>query len=317
MKELRLRLDLSISIVNWNTKDLLRDCLKSIYENTHGIDYEIFVADNASTDGSSEMVEREFPQVKLIKNKENVGFAKANNQIIKESRANFVLLLNPDTVILDNAIGKMVRFMWSHSEVGAVGPKLLNPDGTIQFVCGRSFPTLSAVFFEKSLLSTLFPHNRITGKYYMGYWNHDDTREVDLLSGACMMVRRQTINEVGLMDEQFFMYGEDVDWCYRIKQAGWKIYLLADAQVTHLGGQSVEVLDDRGRVASYQSMQKYFRKYYPKVPLLTLKLLSIIEMILRTLGNAGVALLKREQRHISFRKIKSYLAVLKWHLHHY
>lgn len=274
-------LDLSISIVNWNTKDLLRGCLKSIYENTHKIDFEIFVVDNASSDGSAEMVEEEFPQVKLIKNNKNLGFAKANNKALKETTGKYILLLNPDTVILGGALDIMVEFMEEHKDIGALGPKLINRDGTLQPSC-RSFPTLATAFFENTFLDRLFPRNRIIGRYKMGYWDHDNIREVDQPIGACLMVKQEAINQIGLLDEQFYMYYEEVDLCYRMKKIGWRIYFLPQAQVIHYGGQSSAVANLQILVERQRSMYNFYRKHYQKNLLLNLlKCITMIGALLR------------------------------------
>lgn len=274
--------DLSVIIVNWNTRDLLKKCLKSIIKNISGMSYEIIVVDNNSSDGSCQMVEREFPQVRLIRNKENLGFARANNQAIKRSQGKYILLLNPDTIVLNRALNKMVEFMNAHLQIGALGARLLNPNGTLHPSC-RRFPTLATAFFENTFLDRLFPRNRIIGRYKMGYWDHDDIREVDQPMGACLMVRRKTIDQIGLLDEQFYMYYEEVDWCYRIKKAGWKIYFIPQAQIIHYAGQSVAVADIGGILVEYRrSMYKFYSKHFKnKVILVILKGLIILGAILR------------------------------------
>ena len=203
--------DLSIIIVNANNQRLLKECLQSIDKNTHKISFEIIISDNASTDGSQEMVKDDFPQVKLIENKENLGFAKANNQALKIYQGRYALLLNNDTLVKDSALDKMVEFMDQNQETGACGPKLLNTDGSTQHQGG--------------LLAKRF-------------WKAKDPRPVDFIIGAALLVRKEVIDKVGMMDENLFFYNEDLDWCLRIRKAGWKIFFLPQAEIIHYGGQS-------------------------------------------------------------------------------
>jgi len=228
----------------------------------HKATLEIFVVDNASSDGSAEMVEKEFPEIQLIKNAENLGFAKANNQAIRHSRGKYILLLNPDTVVQGDALDTMVLFMDDHKDVGAVGPRILNPDNRVQLTCGRHFPTPLTELWDLTKLSDLLPNSRIFGKAWMSFWAHSDTMEVELLSGACMMVSREAIDQVGLIDEHFFLFAEDTEWCYRIKKNGWKIYLNADAEVMHLWQQSMKLSSTNTALESHKSMHLFFMKHY-------------------------------------------------------
>jgi len=257
--------DLTIIIVNWNVKELLGDCLRSIYSQTKTISFEVVAVDNASSDGSVEMVEKEFPQVKLIANKENLGFAKGNNQAIRESKGRYFMLLNPDTIVVGNALATMVLFMDNRRDAGAIGPRILNPDKTVQLTCGRYSPTLLTELLDFTKLSSVFPKSRIFGKSLMGFWPHNDTREVELLSGACMMVRKETIEQTGLMDEHFFLFAEETDWCYRIRKNGWKIYLNADAEIMHLWQQSVKRSSINTALESYKSMYRFFMNHHGRL----------------------------------------------------
>jgi len=207
-------LDLSIIIVNFNKSKLLKDCLDSIYKNSKSIKFEIFVVDNGSKDNSVSMIKENFPQIKLIENSSNLGFAKANNQAIKLSQGKYILLLNNDTKILNNALKQMVEFMTAHPNTGGLGPKLLNPDLTSQR--------------EGSLLSKRF-------------WNSKTPIETNFLTGAALMIRRGVFEKVGLLDENFFFYNEDIDICRRIKKAGWKLYFLPSAQIIHIGQQTKNI----------------------------------------------------------------------------
>lgn len=274
-------LDLSAVIVSWNVKELLRNCLESVYAQTRTISFEVFVVDNASSDGSAEMVEKEFPQVKLIKNEENLGFARANNQAIRQSRGKYILLLNPDTVLVGDALVNMVQFMDANRDVGAVGPRILNPDKTVQLMCGRHFPTLLTELWDLTRLSFLFPKSRIFGRALMSFWPHNDTREVDLLSGACMMVRRDTVDQAGLMDAQFFLFAEETDWCYRIKKERWKIYLNADAEVIHFWQQSVKRSLANTALMSRKSSHLFFMKHYGRLSALSYRAMVFVFIGLR------------------------------------
>lgn len=256
--------DLSIIIVSWNVKNLLRDCLNSIFTNLDGLAVEVFVSDNASSDGSAEMVKESFPQVKLIANQTNLGFTKANNLAIKQAQGQYVLILNPDTVIQPKALSTMVRFMAENKNCGALGPKLLNPDGSLQPSC-RPFPTLGT-----QLASTLF----LDGLVARG-WPHDQVKEVDQPMGAALMVRKEVLDQVGLFDENIIFFYDEVDLCYRLKAAGWKIYFTPAAEIIHYQGKSFKQWKDFKKVlwGAYlwrQSRNYFFQKHYGawQVPIL-------------------------------------------------
>jgi GT2 family glycosyltransferase len=253
---------LSISIVNWNTATDLVRALESLPGG--GIeDYEIIVVDNASTDGSAELIRAHFPQVQLIQNSENVGFACAHNQALRISQGKFHLLLNPDATVHSDALRLLLEFLQSEPRAGAVGPKLLNADGTIQYSC-RHFPSFGAGLFRNTFLGRLFPNNRYSRGYLMADWDHASPREVDWLSGAALCIRRETLDTVGLLDENFFMYCEDVDWCYRAQQAGWKIFYLPIAAITHLIGRSSDQRPLAMVRQFHRSMAYFFRKHYAR-----------------------------------------------------
>lgn len=230
-------MDVSIIIVSWNTKDILRDCLKSVYGQTSGIDFEVIVIDNASLDGSAEMVKTEFPQAKLIANADNRGFAVANNQGIEISNGRYILLLNSDTIVLDGAIQKTVHFADEHKEAAVTACRILNKDMSLQPSCSM-FLSLRNWFLKITFLYKLFPQSKFFGRAQMTWWQHNTVKEVDVVSGCFMMVRKDAVMQIGQMDEQFFMYCEEVDWCWRFKKAGWKVIFMPDAQIIHLGGAS-------------------------------------------------------------------------------
>jgi GT2 family glycosyltransferase len=230
----------SIIIVNWNTKDLLRDCLRSIYSNTPCLEFDVFVVDNFSSDGSVDMIESEFPQVNLIKNGQNLGYSKANNQAIKIAKGKYILLLNPDTFILDKAINKTVDFLEANSKVGVVGCKTLNSDGTFQQSWAR-FPDFRTILFGRDTLKTALSTFNIWRRIARKIGENNAcvfTTKVDWVMGHFMMVRRMVIDRVGLLDENNFMFGEEFEWCYRIAKNGWQIWFLSEAAIIHYGGQS-------------------------------------------------------------------------------
>jgi GT2 family glycosyltransferase len=229
--------DVSIVIVNWNTKDLLRNCLMSIDEQADDTDYQVIVIDNASTDGSTNMINCEFTQVTVLANTKNLGFAAANNQGIKKTSSRYILLLNSDTVILDNAIAKTVVFADAHPNAAVIGCRVLNSDKTLQPTCFM-FPSLLNMLLSTTYLYKLFPRNKFFGRERMSWWDRDDARQVDVVTGCFMLVRREAIEQIGLLDDSFFMYGEETDWCYRFKKGGWKIMFTPQAEITHLGRAS-------------------------------------------------------------------------------
>lgn len=225
-------LDLAIVIVNYNTAELLQKCLESVFCTNFDRKFEVFVIDNNSTDNSVEMVQKKFPNVKLIKNEKNIGLAKANNKGIELSDSKYILFLNPDIIVRKYTLNKLIQFMENNPECGILGCKLLNPDGSLQLSC-RTFPSFSSIFFKRTFLRNFFPGKNIVQRYLMGDWDHLSTKEIDWLFGASLMVRRETINEVGGMDENYFLYFEDVDWCYRMKLKKWKVYYYPGAEMIH------------------------------------------------------------------------------------
>lgn len=254
-------LSLSILIVNWNTRDLLDACLGSVLNDPVGRESEVIVVDNASHDSSAVMVREKYPSVKLVANDENVGYARGNNQAAQSASGDYSLLLNPDTEVTDGALSLMLEFMESHPDVGAIGCKLVHPDGEVQQSV-RTFPSPDVAIYEALQLSRLFPRHRTFGKYRMGWWNYDDVREVDQPMASCLMLRRRAIEQVGVMDEQFPIFFNDVDLCYRLKQWGWKIYFLPDAVVIHHGGQSTRQVRRDMIVESHRAMLRFYRKHY-------------------------------------------------------
>jgi len=259
-----LDLRLSIIIVNWNTKELLSACLKSLHGDSAGSSMEVIVVDNGSADGSPEMVAREFPEVKLVRLEHNRGFSAGNNVGLKYASGEYLLLLNSDTEVRGDALTIMCNLMDADASIGALGAQLLNPDGSIQASC-RAFPSYrTALFHRKSLLTKLFPRNRYSSQYLMTDSDRAQSMEVDWVIGACLMTRRQVLEEVGPLDEGFFMYAEDVDWCYRMRQAGWKVVYEPSAKVMHHYEKSARKAPYRMTVERHMSMWRFYRKHYSK-----------------------------------------------------
>jgi GT2 family glycosyltransferase len=257
---------LSICLVNWNTREDLRRCLASIPEGAQTIAYEILVVDNASADGSPEMVARDFPGVHLIRNDDNLGFSRANNQAIAHSRGDYILLLNSDTVVHPGALACLVAALDAHPEAGIAGAKLLNGDGSLQYSC-RRFPTFSAGLVRNSPLARLLPGHKGVQDYLMTDFDHASRCSVDWVSGAALCIRRQTLQQIGRLDEGYFMYCEDVDWCYRAHQAGWDVQYIPDAVITHLIGRSSDKAVAAMVRAHHTSMRRFYWKHYaPKTP---------------------------------------------------
>jgi len=267
---------LSIIIVNWNTKEYLKKCLQSIYNDDLSHSYEVIVVDNASTDGSKEMLHQLFPQVKTILNHQNLGFAQANNQAIQLSEGTYILLLNSDTIVREGAIESLVNFVENNPEVGCVGAKLLNPDNSLQFSCSPN-PTLISEFMRMFHL----PGIRPDGYYHMDRWKLNIPREVDVLIGACMLFRMSALEKIGSFDKQFFMYSEEVDLCYRIRQAGWKVFWSPDAEIVHYGGQSSKQVAAKMFIQLYKSKVLFFRKHRGQLAATIYKWILVTASLLR------------------------------------
>lgn len=255
----KLAPDLSIVIVNWNTKEMTWDCLVSVHAGLWGLAAEIIVIDNASSDGSADMVEAEFPDVVLIRNKENRGFAAANNQGFEVARGRHVLLLNTDTLIHGNVLPASVAWLDAHSGVGAMGCRVLNTDGSVQLTCSM-YPSLLNLTLQLSGLAKL-SGSRFFGRYQMRDWARDTTREVEVISGCYMLIRRDILSQIGGLDEAFFFYGEETDWCQRIRAAGWKLTFVPLGEITHHGGGSVKVLSHRRDVLLSEATIRLHRKH--------------------------------------------------------
>ncbi len=253
---------LSIIIVNYNVEYFLEQCLHSVYRSGQKLSMEVFVVDNQSVDGSVDMVKKKFPQVKLIVNEQNLGFSKANNQAIRESSGRYVLLLNPDTVVEDDTLPRVVDFMDKHPGAGALGVKMLDGQGRFLPESKRGLPTPSVAFCKIFGLSTLFPRSKTFSKYHLGYLDKEKTHEVEVLAGAFMLLRKEALEKTGLLDEDFFMYGEDIDLSYRITKAGYKNYYYPGTRIIHYKGESTKKSSVNYVLVFYNAMVIFARKHF-------------------------------------------------------
>lgn len=250
---------LSIIIVNWNTRDLLAQCLASVEQNVQSlpqVEVETVVVDNGSTDGSPVMVKSRFPQVTLLENRQNVGFAQANNQALKQCTGQYLLLLNSDTELLDGALAALVTFADEHPGAGVVGPLLLNGDGSLQ-PSAQPMLTPGREFWRLSFLDWIMRQ----ATYDMKRWNRNEARPVEVLKGACLLLRREALDQVGLLDEAYFMYTEEVDLCYRLAVAGWELWWVPQARVIHYGAASSKQVGQEMYIQLYKSKVQFYRKF--------------------------------------------------------
>jgi hypothetical protein len=287
--------DVSIVVVSYNSRRHLERLLPSLYDREHGVSFETVVVDNASEDGTCAFVRGRFPDVRLIENAANLGYSRAVNQGIEAGRGRFALILNPDIEVHDGAIAGLCSFMEDHPDAGIAGSKLLNEDGSVQHSC-RRFYSLWTLLLRRTVLGKVFPKSREISRYLMLDFDHESSREVDWLIGACMMVRREALSDIGLMDERFFLYFEDVDWCYRAWRSDWKVYYVADSVMTHRYARE-SASTSKLLLAHVLSMLRYYEKWgrliyamkkYRHVVLVTLLLLSDLVAINGSFGLAYV-----------------------------
>lgn len=300
---------LSIVIICWNDLRVIGNCLRSIFEGTHAIDFEVIVSDNGSTDGSVDFIRQKYPAVRVLENRANLGFAKGNNAGIRASRGEYVLILNPDTIIHNGALDKLVAFADRHTQAGAFGCRVLNPDGSYQ-VSARLFPTVwrywvNALYLKKlRRLSSFFAYEEYEG------WKGDSERDVDWQSGCCVMFRRELLEKLGGFDEQFFYHFEEVDLCRRVWNAGAPIRFTPEAVITHLGGQSVSRFPIRFEIEKHRSRYRYFYKHFGPSAANQCRHLSIARIRVRQIGY-GILAMFRPTPQIRER-LKMYDAVVRW-----
>jgi len=300
-------MDITIVIVNWNTRDLLRDCLESIYKTVRDITFEIIVVDNASRDDSVAMLGKEFPDVRIIENSENRGFAAANNQAFAVMKGLYALLLNTDTVLTENAVHELFAFMKNHDEAAMAGGQLLNRDESRQNSIAN-FPAILNLLANTSLLEYLFPE-----KYPSKRYEHKNPIEVESVIGACTLIRKKAMDEVGMFDERYFFFFEETDWAFQMRAAGWKIYHVPSASIYHLQGQSIGG-DVRSRIEFYRSRYKFFNKWkghsYNAVVSLVVFIRLIVNWLLTSVGGILTAGMNRAIRN----KWVVYSRLILWHL---
>ena len=254
--------DISVCMVALNVRDFIRDCLHSLHQASSSLSIEVIIVDNHSTDGTLEILRSEFLSetsslpVRLVENSQNEGFVRPTNQGMRLAAGRYLLWLNPDTIIHPGALDQLVEFMESHPDVGICGPKVLNRDGSMQKPCRRGVSRPWATFSYFSGLSRLFPNSKLFGGYLLNYMDEDATHEVDGVSGSCMFIRRAVLDQIGYVDEQFFAYQDDADYCFQAQKAGWKIYYVPTARITHFGGQG------GSRAQPYRSIYEWHRSYY-------------------------------------------------------
>ena len=300
-------MDVSIIIVNWNTKNILRDCLRSVYEQAGDVDYEVIVVDNASADDSVEMIKSDFEKVVLLENARNKGFATANNQGMVVAKGRYVLLLNSDTVVLDGAIAKTVGFADAHLRAGVTGCRVLNADRTLQPTCFM-FPSILNMFLSSTYLYKLFPKSRFFGRERMTWWDRSDVRQVEVVTGCFMLVRREAIDQVGVMDEWFFMYAEETDWCYRFRKSGWEVMFTPAGQIIHLGGQSTAKRPVAMIVQLRLSILKFIRKHNGRLTYLVARILTALFFAVRLPIWLATVLVRPRRRSEAAVKIHAYSA---------
>jgi len=253
-------MDISVCIVSWNVAADLRACLQALENQRGEVGFEIIVVDNASTDGSPDLVAREFPGAHLIRSQRNLGFARACNVAVHSAHGRYLLLLNPDCLLPPDALVKLMQFADEHPDAGLVGPKLVNADGSVQH-SARRLPNIKAAILRNTFLGRLFPGSTAVDDYLMRQWDRESVREVDWLSGACLVVRRGALDEVGLLDERFFWGSEDVDLAIRMKNADWRVLYTPEPQVMHAVGRSTDRVPWRTIFRTHRSMFRLYRKH--------------------------------------------------------
>lgn len=301
-------IDLSIIIVSWNVKELLRQCLASVESGRGALNLQVIIVDNASTDKSGEMVAAEFPWVCLLRQQKNVGFSRGNNLGLATAKGRYLLLLNPDTQLVGTALSQMVAYLDAHPTVGALGPQLLFPDGKIQS-SRRRFPTLATGFFESTWLQSVAPRS-ITHRYYMLDRPDDVISQVDWVMGASLMVRRQAYEDIGPLDEGYFMYSEEMEWQRRIKNAGWKVIYYPFAQVIHHEGKSSEQVVVQRHIYFQRSKLRYYRQVHGRWAAGVLRAFLLVSYALQ-LGLEATKGIIGHKRALRWQRVAAYWELLK------
>ena len=306
--------DVSIVIASWNTQRHLLDCLRSVAADAGTVAIETIVVDNASSDGSADAVERTFSGATLIRNRENLGFARANNIGIGHASGRYVCLMNSDVVVRPGAFGALVRFMDARPTVGLVGPRVLNPDGGLQPSC-RRFPGFASSLNLALAVHRLLPNSPRFSAETMTYWPHDAERSVDAVSGCFCVARREAVSEVGLLDETFFLYNEDIDWCMRFRAAGWDVRFCPDAEAIHFGAASSSAAPQRFAVEKQRARLRLYRKHYSRAAVAYFFALDFVYHVVRVVPRLVVYAARPSRRRALTTRIGEHIACLRWMLH--
>jgi GT2 family glycosyltransferase len=301
--------DLAVIIVTWNARDYIDGCLSSLRSISSWVKASVLVIDNKSTDGTPEIIQEKYPEVALITNPANQGFAAANNIGIRRSTSRYLLLLNPDTVVRPGALEGLVGFMDSHQECWAAGPALFNGDGSPQRT-GVRFPSIWNMIVESLFLDRVFPRSRIFGRHRELYEDPATARPVDFVQGSCMIVRREVIDTIGGLDEDFFMYFEETDWCYRMKQAGGNVYYTPDGEVIHFGGGTVAHYDERRLLHYHRSLLLFYRKHSTAIAGILLRAVLLVRSALRMVVWGGIVVSRPALRAKAVSSARGYAKVL-------
>lgn len=301
---------LSVITVTWNGKRYVEECLQSLAQNVN-IPAEFVVVDNASTDGTPDLIERTFPQFKLIRNSQNLGFARANNLGIRVSRAKYLCLVNSDVVVPSGCISSLYEYLEAHPDVGVVGPQMLGSDREVHRSSMR-LPTLRNAFGRALALDRVAIASRILGGQLMRDFSHDRTCDVEVLNGWFWMIRREAVDQVGLLDERFFMYGEDLDWCRRFRQAGWRVVFYSGARALHYGGGSSKIAPVRFYLEMHQANLQYWQKYHGTLATVLYEGMLMAHHLIRLFGHSVAYLLSSRRRSEMAAKIKRSWILIAW-----
>jgi GT2 family glycosyltransferase len=303
--------DLSIVIVSWNTKKYVEECLTSLRTIDGDLTSEIIVVDNASTDGTPEMIRTQFPNVRLIETGANLGFARGNNVGIKEVTGRYICLVNSDVNVPRDCLPKMHAYLEKNPTIGLLGPGMLRTDGRVHR-SGMRIPTLWTIFLRALFLDSLFKGTGVFGGFLMKDFQFDQTRDIDVLNGWLWMARREALEHVGPLDDRFFMYAEDVDWCKRFHMAGWRVVFYPEAKALHYGGASSANAPSRFNVEMQRANLQFWKKYHGRISLFFYLLLSCLSYAIRAAGWALVYLAKRTSRSRAQIEVRQYLKCLGW-----
>ncbi len=304
--------DVSIIIVSWNAKKYLFECLQSLVNDTIYHNIEILVIDNGSIDGTPEDVKKYFPKVNLIVNNKNLGFSKANNIGIKKCRGKYVCLVNSDIKVLDNCIESMVSYMNRYSNIGIIGPKTFNADFTLQPTCGE-FPTLWSFFSQAVGFTKIFSNSRIFKDSFMTYFDHNSIRSVQTLSGCFLMIRKEALDKIGLLDETFYIFAEDIDLCKRFKNEAWEIVFFPVAKVIHYGGASSSAAPIKFSLEMLKADFQYWGKYHKNFSLIIYFLIKLYHYAIRLIGGMVLYTLMKDSLKMKYKnKVKAHLACINW-----